>query len=44
MKKQYIVGALVLVGAISLIAWYQQKPKKNSDGFFNASGCGCSGN
>lgn len=43
MKKHYIIGGLAIVGVIALIAWYN-KPKKNSDGFFNASGCGCGGN
>ena len=41
MKKEYIIGGLALVGAIALFAWYN-KPKKNSEGFFNATGgCGC---
>ena len=41
MKKEYIVGALALVGVITLIVWYN-KPKKNSEGFFSATGgCGC---
>jgi L-amino acid N-acyltransferase YncA len=37
MKKEYIIGGLAIVGAIALIAWYK-KPKKNSEGFFSASG------
>lgn len=37
MKKQYIVGGLVVLGAIALFAWYK-KPKKNSDGFYNMYG------
>jgi hypothetical protein len=37
MKKGYIVGGLAVLGAIALIAWYK-KPKRNSDGFFNAGG------
>ena len=40
MKKEYILGGLALVGAIAVVA-YLFKPKttkKNSDGFFNASG------
>ena len=40
MKKQYIIGGLALVGVIALFAFYS-KPKKNADGFFNASGGGC---
>ena len=37
MKKQYIIGGLVALGALALFAWYK-KPKKNSDGFFSANG------
>lgn len=37
MKKQYIVGGLVALGALALFA-YMKKPKKNSDGFYNAGG------
>ena len=37
MKKQYVIGGLVALGALALIAWYK-KPKKNSDGFYNANG------
>ena len=37
MKKQYIIGGLVALGALALIA-YMKKPKKNSDGFFSANG------
>jgi len=42
MNKAYIIGGLAIVGAIVLFAYLQPKPKKNSDGFFNATGgCGC---
>jgi hypothetical protein len=37
MKKEYIIGGLALVGAIAVIA-YLNKPKRNSEGFFNATG------
>jgi hypothetical protein len=37
MKKQYVIGGLVALGALALIAWYK-KPKKNKDGFYNAGG------
>lgn len=37
MKKEYIVGGLAIVGAIALITYYN-KPKRNSEGFFGASG------
>lgn len=41
MKKEYVIGGLALLGVISLLAWYKA-PKKNSEGFFNATGgCGC---
>jgi hypothetical protein len=40
MKKEYIIGGLALVGVIALFTWYSM-PKKNKDGFYNASGCGC---
>jgi len=40
MKKEYIIGGLALVGVIALFAWYS-KPKKNKEGFYGASGCGC---
>ena len=42
MKKEYVIGALAIVGVIALFAFYS-KPKKNSEGFFNAGGCGCGG-
>ena len=35
--KKIIVGGLAVIGAIALIA-YLNKPKKNSEGFFNMSG------
>lgn len=37
MKKEYLIGGLAVVGAIALFALYR-KPKKNSEGFYNASG------
>lgn len=40
MKKEYVLGGLAVIGVIALIA-YMNKPKKNSEGFFSASGCGC---
>lgn len=41
MKKEYLIGGLAIVGVIALFAWYS-KPKKNSEGFFSATGgCGC---
>jgi hypothetical protein len=42
MKKEYIIGGLALVGIVALIAWYNT-PKKNKEGFYSASGCGCGG-
>ena len=38
MKKGYLVGGLAIVGAIALIAYLRPKPRKNSEGFFSASG------
>lgn len=40
MNKKLLVGGLAIVGAVALIAWYK-KPKKNSEGFFSASGTRC---
>jgi len=37
MKPEYIFGGLALLDVIAIIA-YVQKPKRNSDGFFNAMG------
>lgn len=37
MEKKYIIGGLAIVGAIAIFA-YLKKPKKNSEGFFNATG------
>jgi hypothetical protein len=39
MKKEYIIGGLALLGAIGVVA-YLNKPKRNSEGFFNAIGKG----
>ena len=39
MNTGYIIGGLVVLGAIILI--WNSTPKKNKDGFYNASGCGC---
>jgi hypothetical protein len=41
MKKEYIIGGLAILGAIALFAYLKPTPKKNSDNFYNASGCGC---
>jgi len=38
MNKGYLVGGLAIVGAIALFAYLRPKPRKNSDGFFSASG------
>ena len=37
MKKGYVLGGLAVLGAIAVIA-YLNKPKKNSEGFFSATG------
>ena len=37
MEKKYIIGGLAIVGAIAVLA-YLNKPKKNLEGFYNASG------
>jgi len=37
MKKEYLIGGLAILGAIGVIA-YLNKPKRNSEGFFNALG------
>jgi hypothetical protein len=37
MKTEYVFGGLALLGVIAIVA-YIQKPKRNSDGFFNARG------
>jgi hypothetical protein len=39
MQKGYVIGGLAVLGAIALISWYK-KPKKNSEGFFGATGRG----
>ena len=36
-KKEYVIGGLAVLGTIGIIT-YLNKPKKNSEGFFNASG------
>jgi hypothetical protein len=38
MKKQYIVGGLAIVGAITLFMYLKPKKKLNSDGFYGADG------
>jgi hypothetical protein len=40
MKKEYIIGGLALVGGIALVAFLlkPKAPKRNSEGFFGASG------
>ena len=37
MKKEYIIGGLALLGVIGVIS-YLNKPKRNSEGFFGATG------
>ena len=37
MKKEYIIGGLALLGVIGVIS-YLSKPKRNSEGFFGATG------
>ena len=37
MEKKYIIGGLAVLGGLALIA-YLRKPKRNSEGFFNATG------
>jgi hypothetical protein len=38
MEKKYIIGGLAIVGALALFAYLKPTPKKNSEGFFSASG------
>jgi hypothetical protein len=38
MKKEYIIGGLAIVGGLSLLAYLTSKPRRNSEGFFNARG------
>ena len=38
MKKEYIIGGLAIVGGLSLLAYLTSKPRRNSEGFFNALG------
>ena len=40
MKKEYIIGGLAIVGGLSLLAYFTSKPRRNSEGFFNARGQG----
>jgi hypothetical protein len=42
MKKEYIIGGLALVGGIALVAYLLKPtaPRRNSEGFFGASGKG----
>ena len=37
-NKKLLVGGLAVVGAIALLMYLKPKAKKNSDGFFNATG------
>lgn len=37
-NKKILIGGLAIVGAIALFAYLKPKPKKNSEGFFNARG------
>jgi len=43
MKKEYIIGGLALLGVIGVIS-YLRKPKRNSEGFYNAVGTKTAGN
>jgi hypothetical protein len=40
MKKEYIIGGLALVGGIVLVSYLlkPKAPRRNTDGFFGASG------
>ena len=38
MEKKYIIGGLAIVGAIALFAYLKPKPRRNSEGFFGATG------
>ena len=40
MEKKYIIGGLAILGGLAVIAYFM-KPKKNKEGFYGASGCGC---
>jgi len=42
MKKEYIIGGLALVGGIALVSYLLKPtaPRRNSEGFFGASGKG----
>jgi hypothetical protein len=40
MKKEYIIGGLAIVGGLSLLAYLTSKPRRNSEGFFEAVGGG----
>jgi hypothetical protein len=42
MEKKYIIGGLALLGGLALIAYFR-KPRRNSEGFFGATGNGSSG-
>ena len=39
MKKEYIIGGLALLGVVGVISYFS-KPKRNSEGFFGATGMG----
>ena len=40
MKKEYIIGGLAILGGLSLLAYFKSKPRRNSEGFFEAVGSG----
>ncbi len=40
MEKKYIIGGLAIVGALALFAYLKPKPRRNSEGFFGATGKG----
>jgi len=37
-NKKILIGGLAIVGALALFMYLKPKPKKNSEGFFNAQG------
>jgi hypothetical protein len=38
MKKEYVIGGLAIVGAITLFMYLKPKKKRNSEGFYGADG------
>jgi len=37
-NKKLLMGGLAIVGAIALVMYLKPKPRRNSEGFFGASG------